>query len=386
MGGPTAERFAQAERGKFTNLTRLQDAVAASGLDAVIASSPENVPYMSGFYNFDLRLIPGRFHVVVWPVDGEPAFVASERRTKGLGPADTFINDLRGYGGEGEAAMEVVAEILRDRHLTDARIGFEGPHFPAGNLDQLRRAFPKIEFVDCFELLEDVRMVKTPAEIEMLRFASHATSRAIGDAYRAAKPGDSEKSIIDRMSLLVQEYGADIVAFNVFGSGPKSAGGHVLADEHPVVAGDVMRCDFGGLFQGYYSDLARTAVVGQPDERQQSIYQRLVEIEHAMIDAIRPGIPVSHLYDVGKAAYERLDLPFRWGILGHGIGLGIHEHPQFFPWDSREIEPGMVFAVEPGYSEAGVDGYHVEDFVVVTETGAEWLTDPADGNALYIIE
>lgn len=383
---PKIAGFEAAERHAYTNLDRLRTMLAGSGLDAVMAVSPENVPYLSGFYNFDIRVIPERIIVVIWPVDGEPVFVAQGRRARSVGPADTFIEDRRGYEREDVSGMAVVVEALRDRGLASARIGFEGRHFPAGYLDAIRAALPAARFEDCFDLLEEVRMVKTPAEIATLRRAGQATSRAIRDAYAAARPGDSEKSVIDRMSYLVQQYGADIVAFNVFGVGPKSAGGHVLAGDRPIAPGDIMRCDFGGLFDGYYSDLARTAVVGKPTERQLDIYRKLVEIEHAMVDAMRPGVPTSHLYDVGKAAYERLGLDFRWGILGHGLGLGIHERPHFYPWESRELEPGMVFAVEPGFTQPGVDGYHVEDLILVTDTGAEWLTDPADGRDLFVIE
>jgi Xaa-Pro aminopeptidase len=385
MTGIDRSRFSAAERSKYVNLDRLERAISESGFDAVIAVSPENVPYLSGFYNFDLRVIPERIHLVIWPSGGEPAFVASERRTGGLTESDTFITDLRGYTGEGELAMNVAAEILRDRGLTEARIGIEGRNFPALYLDHLRATFPKANFADCFDVLEDARMVKTPAEVETIKRAAQATSRAIKDAYNAAKPGDSETSIINRMSYLVQEYGADIVAFNVFGAGPRAAGGHVLAGDRPVTPGTVMRVDFGGLFEGYYSDLARTAVVGPPNDRQADIYKKLVEIEHELVDAMKPGATGAKLYEVGKHAYEKRDLPFRWGILGHGIGLGVHERPHFFSWDHREFEPGMVFAVEPGYNEPGVDGYHVEDFVVITENGAEWLTDPEDGKDLYII-
>ena len=124
----------QATRGKYVDIERIRKTIDDGPYDAVIVMSPENIPYYSGFWNFDLRGIPERPHFVVWPRGGEPAFVVIDRRKNALQPGDTFLTDIVSYEGEELDIMQSVADVLVDRGVSGGRGGIYGRFFPTGYL------------------------------------------------------------------------------------------------------------------------------------------------------------------------------------------------------------------------------------------------------------
>lgn len=360
---------------KYIDLERIRRTVDAGPYDAVVVMSPENVPYYSGFYNFDIRGIPERVHLVVWAPGAEPTFVVLDRRASTLRPDDTFIDDVRGYHGEGTDSMRLLTEVLSERGAAAGRIGIEGRSFPAGHLMDLQRRLPRARFEDAFSFLESVRLVKTPAEVEVITRAARAATAAVDTAFRAARPGDSERAVAARMQHELLLTGADMIAFPVFGAGEHTGTFHGLARDVPIESGTIVKTDFGGLLDGYYSDVARTAVMGQASAHQREIHARITEVKHRIVGGIRPGMPAAEAARLGIQAYADLGLEFRWNILGHGIGLGIHESPQLYTWIDDPILPGMTMMIETGYRDDSGETYHVEDLILIGEHGAEYLTD-----------
>lgn len=365
----------QCARGKYVDPGRIRRAVDSGPYAAVIALAPENVPYFSGFYNMDVRLIPERLHMVVWPRDGEPAFVVMARRAEQLTAQDTFISDVRGYEGEGLDAMRALAEVLRQRGIRSGRVGIEGRSFPGGHLLHLRSLLPEVEFVDAYGFFEGLRAIKTPAERETLIRAARITCAAIDTAFRAARPGESERRIAARMQYEMLLGGLDMINAPLLAAGDRTGLWHALPGDRPVEAGMVVKTDSGGFLDGYYSDIARTAVMGRATPRQRDIHGKCTEIKHRIVAAMRPGLPAAELARLGRQAYKDLGLDFKWHILGHGIGLAIHEAPQVYPWVEQPLAAGMMMMVEVGYSDPPNDSFHVEDLVEVTERGAEYRTD-----------
>jgi len=363
------------QRLKYVNLDRIRTAVEEGPYDAVIVVSPENVPYFSGFYNFDIRGIIERFHFIIWPKTGEPALVVFQRRKDLLRPGETFLTDIVGYEGEGLDSMRAVTEVLQDRGVTNGLIGIEGRNFPGGHLLELQRQLPKLQFVDAYEFLERIRSIKTAAEIELLTRLGRITTAAIDTAFRAAKPGDTERSIAARMQYEMLANGADMINFPVFGTGERSGTFHSLASDRPVTNGNIVKTDSGCLIDGYPSDIARTAVMGKATDRQRDIHAKITEVKHRIVDGIRPGMTAAEAARLGQRAYADLGLEFRWSILGHGIGLGIHELPQLYSYVEEPILPGMTMMIETGYRDYPHDSFHVEDLILITDKGAEYLTD-----------
>ncbi len=362
-------------RAAYVDIERIRRTVDEGPYEAVLALAPENVPYYSGFYNIDLRLLPERLHICIWPRGGEPALVVVERRARLLRPVETYIRDIRGYKGEGVDAMRVVSEVLNDRGVTSGQIGIEARSFPAGQLLELMRLMPALRFEDSYHFLEGPRVIKTPAEIEVLTRVNRMTTNAIDTAFRGVRIGDSERSVMARMHAELIGNGADVVIAPLLAAGQRSGIWHATASDLRLEEGMVLKTDFGGLLDGYYSDIARTAVVGTASHRQRDIHARITEIKHRIVAGIRPGIPAGEVARIGIQAYQDLGLEFKWHILGHSLGLGVHEAPQLYPWVEEPVLTGMTMMIEVGYSDYPNDSFHVEDLIYVGANGAEYVTD-----------
>lgn len=374
----------QIERGKYVDIGRIKKTIDESPYDAVIVMSPENGPYYSGFWNFDLRGIPERIHYVLWPKGGEPAWVVPDKRKNFLVPGETFIEDVVPYTGEEVAdSINVLADAMKGRGVAAGKVGFEGRNFPAGHLMGLRDRLPQARFEDAFKLLESVRLVKTAAEIEVLERLTGWTTGAIDAAFAAAKPGDTERAIVSRMQYELLMRGADMMAFPVLGAGERTGYFHGLATDKVVEPGMLIKTDFGGFCEGYYSDVARTVCMGKASDRQKDVYAKLQEIKHRTVDFIKPGVLASAVADHTRGLYQQLGLEYKWAIIGHSIGLGIHESPQIYPWVHEPILPGMAMMIEIGYNDYPHDSYHVEDLIVLTERGAEYRSDYSKHETLW---
>jgi Xaa-Pro aminopeptidase len=373
----------QTTRGKYTDLAGIRRNIDNGPFDAVLVMSPENIPYYSGFYNLDLRGLPERMHIVVWPRGGEPAFVVVERRRRSIRPEETFLSDIRGYAGEGLDSMRVVAEVLSERGVTSGRLGVEGRNFPGGHLDELRRLMPDLTVEDAYFFLEKPRLIKTPAEVDVLTRVNRLTEDAIETAFKAAKPGDTERAIAARMQYEFLSKGGNTVSFPYLQAGERTGVWHGLPTDRPIESGTLFKTDFGGLIDGYASDLARTAVMGRASDRQRDIHAKLTEIKHRIVNGIRPEMLASEAARMGIQAYEDLGLEFKWHIQGHSIGLAVHESPQLYTWVDEPILAGMIMMIEIGYSDFPNESFHVEDLIRITDSGAEYITDAARHEKLW---
>lgn len=377
------------DRSAFTDKQRIYDTLAKHNLDAVVVAQTENVIYCSGFYNFDMRILPDRICMVVWPQEGDPVFVVPDRRAASDGQM-SFIEDIRGYklldGVFNPHPMEMIRDVLAEMGLAEGRIGYEPLYLPAYHADELRNHLPNAEMVGCDYVMDEIRMVKTPAEIEQLRFTSVQTEKAIANAYEMARPGDTEKSIIDRMGYAITKLGADFVFANVMAAGSRTPLGHHLGEEIPVNNGDIIRVDYGGSFDGYVSDLVRMAVVGPPSDRQRSVYGALSEGQHEVIDWLGPGQAMDEIAaKMKEITGPKLPDGLEVVGFGHSIGLGIHDRPFITSEDDRLTEPNMVMQIE----HITIDGdemYHTEDSVLFTESGVTLLSDYTDTTEMYVIE
>lgn len=356
------------------NLERFESLLAQSGLDAVIASSLENVSYLSGARIVMQRLIPDRLALLLWPGHGDPAIVVCKGEDVACRD-DCRISDMRAYTEFVTSPIDLLAEVVIEKGLANGRLGLEMHSLPSGYVNQLRTRIPEATLVDCGDLMDRARMIKTPEEVDTLAAAGRFTERAIRRAFERATSGEPEKKVADDITAGVTAAGADVLNFMFLGTGTRSFEWHARPGPTRLQAGHVVHTDVAGNFVGYWSDLARTAFVGKPSPRRLDIYRRLYQAHVDTLDAIRPGLEVRELYSACQAAYRRVGLPFQMAHIGHGLGLGLHEYPMLKPTTDEPLQPGMVLCIEPAYLDPGVAGYHIEDLVLVTEQGREVLTD-----------
>jgi Xaa-Pro dipeptidase len=372
------------EQAAAFKVDRIRSALEESDYDAVLAVSVENVYYLSGAWIITQRLIPDRLALVLWPRSGEPSLlVCSIEET--LAREQSSIRDVRVYEEFAVSPVRAATALLTELGLARGTIGLELRTLTAHYFAEFEEALPDARISSCESLFNRVRMVKSPDEIELLARAAMVTDAAIWGAWAESRVGDTEADIAARMRSSLLQGGADNLAFLVLGAGETAKQAHPLPRPVSPGDGDVLRVDFGGQFEGYYSDLARTAVIGSPSARQRDVYARLWESQQAVIDRVRPGARAVDLFECGREEFERRGLDFFMPHIGHGLGVGLHERPVLNRFGTEPLEVGMVLAIEPYHREPDGTLYHIEDLVVVEAGGGRVVSRAGRWETLPVI-
>ncbi|MEK7435818.1 MAG: Xaa-Pro peptidase family protein [Pseudomonadota bacterium] len=365
------------------DIAGLQRAIDASEFDAVLIVSPENLRYAADVQLASQIKIRDRLTVIVWARARAPVMVVCAV-WEAIVRRGSWIKDLRTYREFYQRPIALVAEVLRELKLERGHIGYEGEYLGGVYCDELRQALPGVRLRACDALLQRVRMFKTPREIELLRQAYRGTANALLATFATVRPGESERAIARRLADNIMGSGADAVTGLTFGAGINT-GMHMPGTDYRVQAGDILKCDCGGQYRGYYSNVGRTAKLGALTDKDRSIWRRLREIQHVLSDMLRPGVSGREIFERCTALHRERELPFAFGHNGHGVGLMIHENPLIAPHDQMVYEPGMVSTVETRVRWPGVVGYHMEDLYLVTETAPLLLSDAFDNEEILVV-
>ena len=230
-------------------------------------------------------------------------------------------------------------------------------------------------------LVENLRSVKDPWEIARLREAAARLSDAAKCIIPKALAGISERDMAGLIEGELRRVGFDKPAFDtIVASGPNSAIPHYRSGDRSLETGDLVVLDFGGMLDGYAVDLSRTITIGPASERARRVLDDVVAAQLAAFSAVRVGRPATEIDEAARQVLERAGLgeAFSHGT-GHGLGLEVHERPRVTRsrpnLPVEPLEAGMVFTLEPGAYFPGWGGVRIEDDVVVTMAGPEWLTD-----------
>ncbi|MDP2872188.1 MAG: Xaa-Pro peptidase family protein [Bacillota bacterium] len=365
------------------NRDQLERSLAQSDLDAVVCVSPENVFYLSDVAIQTQRTIPDRLALVVWPRGDQPTFIVcswEEAQAK----AESWIADIRSYVEFQVSPMQLLADVLRERGLAAGRLGLDMRGLASLDYLELRELVPSARIVDGTSVMARARMIKTAKEVERLREAAEVTDRVIRDVFSPIAEGMTECEVATRLKTHLLCAGADSIAFTIFAGGANSSITHPAASDYRLRRGDLIRTDFGGAFGEYLSDLARTAVVGAPQQEHVAMYATLWEIHQALIAQMTPGTRASDLFHSCRRLYEASGIPFSRAHIGHGIGLNVHEHPVLSPRTDEILQPNMVICLEISHTTPGVSRYHLEDTVVVGQAHPAILSRTADWRHLLI--
>jgi Xaa-Pro aminopeptidase len=276
-----------------------------------------------------------------------------------------------------EGLASSLPEILKS--LGSEHLGFEGPRLSYGQFRKMEKRLnshaPSISLVPTEGLVEELRMIKEPDEIEKIRSSLALSEGVFGTLMDGLRPGISEKQLAWTMEKSLREAGADSIAFPpIVASGPNGALPHAVPSERAVAAGEPILFDWGARLEGYCSDISRTVVLGTPDDTFSKVYQVVKDAQSMAIEAIKPGVSSR---DVDSAARNHIgDKGFKGFFghaLGHGVGLATHENPRLSAVRPMVLEAGMVTTVEPGIYIPGWGGVRLENMVVVQEGGAQVL-------------
>jgi Xaa-Pro aminopeptidase len=358
-------------------ITRISQALVEAGLDALLAVSPAACTYLSGCHLLTQTAIPDREAYVLLPAEGDPAYLVCNIE-EASARAESRIEDVHTYVEFKQSPAGAAAALLQSRGLGNGRIAYEAGTMRAGSLAALRAALPEAAWQPWDEPLRHHWMVKSDQEIAALRRAGEDTRAAIEKGLTDAAPGASERALAARILTGIMQAGITPM-FDVFAAGPNMTKVHAVAGDRVPKPGELIRLDMGGRQAGTHvlSDMARTAVVGEPSARQADTLAALAEIQAMVMRACQVGRPAGSLYDVCAAGFEKYGLPFTMPHIGHGLGIDLHEAPILHPGNETPLQAGMVLNIEPFVALADQgETYHVEDLVLVVENGPQWLTKP----------
>jgi Xaa-Pro aminopeptidase len=354
-----AERFADRRR-------QVTEAIEDAELAGLLVSPGPDLTYLTGHTPPPLE----RLTLLILPVGKDPVLVVPtlERPLAESSPGSPGL-DILGWR-DGEDPYGLVARVLSAGRyaVTDQTW--------ASHLLELDMATADCLLVAAGKVLPLLRAVKDADEVERLRAAGRAADAAFGDVVELPFAGRAELEVAGELDRLLRAHGHQRVDFTIVGSGPNSASPHHHPGARTIEHGDAVVMDFGGVLDGYYSDITRTVFVGQPTDEQRRIYDVVRAAQQAAFEAVRPGAAAQ---EVDRAARSVI-IEAGYGDLfvhrtGHGIGLELHEHPYIVEGNLTPLEAGMTFSDEPGIYLEGRFGVRIEDQVVVTAGGGERLNE-----------
>jgi Xaa-Pro aminopeptidase len=347
------------------DIDRLEREIAASGFDAVIAVSPENVRYASDVHIDTQRRLRDRLAFVVWPTGGEPVFLVCQMEAAYVREY-TWMRDVRTYREFTETPVSALAAVMRELRVDAGSVALETGYLAATHFMELTRLCPRLRVEPAEPLFARLRMFKTAREKAQIIHAFQATERAFLAAFSRVSVGETERDVAVRLGSAILAEGAELVNANNCNAGANTGYPHMAPSEYRVRPGDIVKADSGGIFRQYLSNVGRTAKVGRPSEEDLSIWKRLREVHHTVIDACRVGRTGRELFDLAKRTQEKLGLAFTYSHNGHSIGLTGHEHPIINAHEDIPYQVGMLTTVETRARWPGRVGYHMEDIIEIT--------------------
>jgi Xaa-Pro dipeptidase len=365
-------------------VSRLTKRVVAEGLDAIIAISPENVTYVSGFVVPSQSLMRWRHAACILTADGRIAMVAIDMEATTV-KAHAGIDDLRIYREFTDDPMEKIASALKDLGLERGRMGIELEFLPAKDFATLRRILSGIQWVAADAVFNKARQIKTPSELALLSSLSKTTDKAIGDTLRSAKVGMSEMELAGNLLTSLFAGGAESYKLMIIASGERSQFPNVGPTERKLQKGDLIRMEIFGQKSGYLTGVCRTAVVGEATAEQENVWANLIECKYLVMDLIKPGASCPEIYQRFLMKFSELGFePI--SFVAHGIGLHLHEEPYMGRYGNEIVEAGMVGAFEPLVYIPGRFGMQNKDMFCVTENGCELLSDHTPTDTLLRVD
>jgi Xaa-Pro aminopeptidase len=331
---------------------RARQQVAALGADAALITSLVNVRYLSGLASSNAALL--------LPADG-PAVLGTDSRY-----APAAARDCPDLELVTERFLEpALASLAADRGL--GTVAFEAHEMTVERHAELAAAEAGVTWVPLGRMVEELRMVKDPAEIELIARACAITSEAFSVLLPAMRPGMTERQFAVLLERAMTDRGAEGLAFDsIVASGPNGAIPHHSPTGRPFEAGDLVTVDCGARFGGYHADMTRTVAIGEPAGWQREIYDLVATAQRAGVAAATVG---AELADVDAAARGLITEAghgehFQHG-LGHGVGLEIHEAPMIGGGRPGKLQDRVPVTVEPGVYLPGMGGVRIEDTLVV---------------------
>lgn len=342
-------------------LSQVRESLNKWHVDALLITSPANRRWLSGFTGSSGMLL----------VTKDRAILSTDSRY--WEQAERQAPDFEVYRARGD--KEDMTKFLAQGEAT--RIGYESKHVSVADFRRFQRE-KAFRWRALPVTVEPFRAIKTDEELAAIRAAARITDDTVSQVPHLARPGVTEREIAWELEKFMHDAGADGPGFPIIvAGGPNSALPHHRPGDRPLAEGDLIVVDLGAAVNGYTSDLTRSFHLGEsPDDTFWTIYNTALEAQIAAIEGIRPGATGKQIDAFARDIIKTAGYGDNFGHgTGHSLGLEIHEFPRF-SWasDKDKLEPGMVMTVEPGIYLPGYGGVRIEDLILVTEDGGEYLS------------
>ncbi len=345
---------------------RFSTELEKQGVDGFLISHPPNLSYL-----FNIRPSAG---FVLCSAE-ESALILDSRYTE-QAEADAVNCRLVKAGNSLEDTLKDVISRLALKSPPPFRLGVESRHLSFATVQQLSSWSSDYQVLGRDDLVENLRMLKEPSEIQALENAFRIAQAAFAEIRAEIRPGRTEIEIAGLFELELRRKGGEKVAFDtIVASGPRSSLPHGRASQRVIGSDEIVLVDFGVQAEGYCSDLTR--IVTPAKARRPDIFEIVQEAQLKAIRTAKPGVLTSAVDAAARDYIAREGYGEYFGhSLGHGLGLEVHESPLVSWRSARPLQEGMVFTVEPGIYLPGRYGVRIEDAVLVTADGCRLLSDP----------
>lgn len=385
--------------GNPSRIERLRTRMAQAGIDLIVSFKPENSFYLTGFN----PIIYSHPVIALLPREGEAQVLLHALRDDHA-RASSFVRDIRLYGAwstkvtmglHWQAALQ---SLVTEAGFANAVIGIEEDFLPVSRHRELQGLFPGASFKDVSGLIMSTRLVKDADEIENCRAAARIADVGMDAAVGAVRAGGSERDIALASMAAMNRFWADtfpdkeVCDFGSLEGGAQNglwtwalAGERMFMNcDNPTqrrpAPGECVSIFIWTIINGIHAENERTVMVGEVPEANRRALTSILEIREELFPLLKPGTPISALFAGTKAGLEARGYgKYLPGRIGHGIGLGAHEHPSLDARTDIPLEPGMIFTLEPNLRMPGIGATQISDTVLITPDGCEFLTQSVGG-------
>ena len=350
-------------------IQKLQAELIKNNIDMAIVTTPDNIFYFS---KFDSEPHERLLALVVFQ-NAEPFIICPAMEVPDV-KAVGFPYEVVGHL-DTENAWDIVEKTIAKRDVSLNSIAIEKAQLTVERFEVLQQLYPQAQFTRLDEIVNMMRVIKSEAEIEILRKAAAMADFAIQVGCDALAEGKAEMDVLNEIESAIKAKGYAMSFDTMVLFGEKSASPHGIPGNRKLANGDMVLFDLGVIVDGYCSDITRTVAFGEVNDKQREIYNAVLAANEAAIALVRPGV---RAMDLDKAARDEITNAgfgeYFTHRLGHGLGISVHEFPSIHGSNELTLDEGMVFTIEPGVYKSDVTGVRIEDDVVVTTDGVEVLT------------
>lgn len=340
-------------------LKKAKELLLELDLDGILISKPENRLYISNF-------------------TGSTGYVLI------LKDNTYFLTDFRYMEQAAKQCSGIeVIEITKEKTLEKfiaskniTKLGIEDLFITYQQYSELKSNLKDVELIQLGQEINKLRIIKTEEEVQSIKTAAEITDKGFEFILPLIKPGKVEEELALELEFFMRKNGAVRNSFDfIVASGVRSSLPHGKASNKVIEAGDLVTFDFGCVYNGYCSDMTRTVVVGNANDKQKEIYNIVLEAQQTALASVKPGLKGMDLDKISRDIITKYGYGEFFGHnLGHGVGLEVHEMPTLSPAGDIVLEPGMIITIEPGIYLPNFGGVRIEDLVLVTDTGYEVLS------------